>query len=411
LLNSYPYRYITSAKVNFMVLKNLKIKKILLGFSFIALVFNINAQTTIVDSIISGGIYRSYRLYVPAIYNASNPPCPLILNLHGYGSDALSQQYYGNFMPVADTANFLVVHPQGTNYYGYFWNAGIVSSGVDDIGFLSNLIDSIKSQYNIDLNRVYSTGMSNGGFMSYTLACALSNRIAAIASVAGSIFDTQYATCNPGRAVPVMQISGTADNIVPYNGDTTNNYYGVLIMEPIDTIVKYWVNNNGCDPTPVFSSVPDIVTTDGCTADHYVYNNGNLGSTVELFKIIGGGHTWPGSDTLIGVTNKDFNASVEIWRFFRKYTLTQFIGINEILSLNEKILIYPNPAINELIIQNENGFFNTNMDIFSVEGKLMCSQILNGNKVKFDISIFPSGMYLLKTRGVLKVTVSKFIKE
>jgi polyhydroxybutyrate depolymerase len=162
---------------------------ICISFAFIA-----QSQTLVVDSIFTGGIYRNYRLYIPAIYTGASAR-PLIINMHGYTSNAIQQQLYSNFGPIADTANFLMVYPNGTSSGGsQFWNAGISPLGVNDISFLSNLIDSLKAQYNIDLNRVYSTGMSNGGFMSHTLACELSNRITAIASVTGSIFVSQYGT-------------------------------------------------------------------------------------------------------------------------------------------------------------------------------------------------------------------------
>ena len=126
-------------------------KKLVYIFSFLVIVDFVKAQATITDSIYSGGIYRTYRLYVPAIYNGSSAR-PLVINMHGYGSSSYEQQYYGNFMPIADTANFLIVHPQGTVSSGQtYWNAGISSFGADDLGFLSRLIDSLKLQYNIDL--------------------------------------------------------------------------------------------------------------------------------------------------------------------------------------------------------------------------------------------------------------------
>ncbi|MDQ3046409.1 MAG: prolyl oligopeptidase family serine peptidase, partial [Bacteroidota bacterium] len=295
-------------------------QKLLFALLFLNM-FAATAQTTVIDSIYTGGMYRSYRIYVPASYTGSTV-WPLIFNLHGYTSTASAQQSYSNFMPIADTANFLMVFPQGTSLMGQpYWNAGLYTTGVDDIQFLSELIDSLSLDYMIDQNRVYSCGMSNGGYMSQTLACALSSRIAAIASVTGSIFTGQYATCAPGRPVPVMQISGNADGTVPYNGSSTSLH--------IDTVVKYWVENNNCNPTAAFTPVPNTSTTDGCTAEHYVYSGGVMGSSVELYKIIGGGHTWPGSPFVIGTTNQDFKASDKIWLFFRKYTLNQFVGMSE----------------------------------------------------------------------------------
>jgi polyhydroxybutyrate depolymerase len=287
-------------------------KKTLLSLILISTLFSVKAQTTVVDSIFVGGQYRSYRLYVPAIYTGATAR-PLILNLHGYTSNASQQQLYSNFTPIADTANFLMVFPNGTYSSGQrFWNAGISSALVNDIAFLSALIDSLDLTYNINLNRVYSTGMSNGGYMSHTLACELSNRITAIASVTGSIFNTQYGSfCHPMRPVPVMQIHGTSDATVPYLGGTSSM--------PIDTVVKYWVTKNNCNPVATFSNVPNTSIVDGCTAEHYIYSGGTGGSSVELYKILNGGHTWPGFPFGGVGTNLDINASKEIWRFFNKY--------------------------------------------------------------------------------------------
>lgn len=353
-------------------------KKLKLLLLFSALAFGASAQVTVVDSIYTGGLWRSYRLYVPASYTGSTS-VPLILNLHGYTSNAAAQQLYTYFGPIADTANFLMVYPQGTTYAGQpFWNAGISSLLVNDVQFLSNLIDSISMSYNVDQDAVFSCGMSNGGYMSHTLACALNNKIAAIASVTGSILTTQYVSCVPNRAVPVMQISGTADPTVPYNGTSSS--------VAVDTAVKYWVTNNHCNPTPAFSNVPNISTSDGCTAEHYVYSGGDNGSSVELYKIIGGEHTWPGAFPFGGVTNQDFKASEKIWLFFRKYRLAQFTtGIAE-AAQQSAVVMYPNPATDLLTIEGKN---ISSVTIMDMNGKA----VIDANRQQIDISGLAKGIY------------------
>ena len=380
-------------------------KKHLLVFTILLSTLSFHAQTTVVDSIMSGGIYRNYRLYVPAIYSGATAR-PLIINMHGYTSNALQQQFYSNFGPIADTANFLMVFPNGTkNSSGTtFWNAGIGSS-VDDIGFISHLIDSLKLQYNINLNRVYSTGMSMGGFMSHTLACELSNRITAIASVTGSIFTSQYGTyCHPTRPVPVMQIQGTADATVPYAGSASQ------YMAPIDSVVKYWVTKNNCNPTAAFTNMPNTSTTDNCTAEHYVYSGGNLGSTVELFKIIGGTHSWPGTPFTSSGTNQDINASKEIWRFFNKYNLASLTNIADVEKQNLAISIYPNPAHTILNIRLDNEASLASITITDVLGKVILFEATASNSI--NIQSLEAGIYFLtvknKTNQVANV---KFIKD
>ena len=380
------------------------IKRLLIAFCLVFTVF-VQAQTTIVDSIFSGGIYRTYRLYVPAVYTGASAR-PLVFNLHGYTSNALAQQQYTIFEPIADTANFLMVFPQGTKDGSNqpYWNAGISTSGVNDIQFLSNLIDSISVQYNIDANRIYSCGLSNGGFMSETLACELSNRITAIASVAASMYTTQYGTnCHPTRPVPVMQISGTADGTVLYNGSS--------IFVHTDSVVKYWVTKNMCNPTAAFSNVPNINTGDGCTAERYVYSGGLSGSTVELYKVIGGGHSWPGSPYIIAVTNQDFSASKEIWRFFNKYRLNILTSTAETEKENLNIRLYPNPAKDILTISfDKEDHVSYSIEMTDVLGKTLLSK--NDGFESIHVSSLNSGIYFitLKKSGAV-IAKQKFVKH
>lgn len=351
------------------------------------------SQTTIIDSIKSGGIYRNYRVYIPAAYTGIIAR-PMVFDLHGYTSSASAEQAYSNFKPIADTANFIVVYPNGTFLNGQpYWNAGF-GAGVNDIEFISNLIDTLSNQYNIDISSIYSCGMSNGGYMSHTLACALNNRIAAIASVTGTMATSQRATCVPNRAVPVMQISGTNDPTVTYTGMS-----GSLA---IDTVVKYWVTNNNCNTTPVFNNVPNISSADACTAEHYVYNGGTYGSCVELYKIIGGAHTWPGSPFTIAVTNQDFNASEKIWLFFRKYKLSQFTGFNE-LNNEMDFNIFPNPSSDILTIKGGEIF---TVFIIDVNGTV----VLETTKKQIDISHLAKGVYSLIFIVDKKRSVKKMVK-
>lgn len=376
------------------VIKN-RAKYTFLGILFL-LTLQYKSQTGlfVYDSIYSDGLYRKFRLYVPSIYNPSNQ-VPLILNLHGYTSNSAQQQAYANFMPIADTANFIVVSPDGTAPFGSpFWNAGFSSSAVNDVQFLSNLIDSVKATYNINLNRVYSCGMSNGGIMSYYLACNLPNRITAIASVTGTMLKA-WSNCAPNRPFPVMQIHGTADATVPYAGNST--------FEAIDTVVKKWQVYNSCSTTPITFSVANINLLDNSTAVRYLYNNGQSNSTVELFKVANGSHSWPGGAPVIANTNQDFSASVEIWRFFRQYQLNQFLTINYIHEQNNNhYYFWPNPTTG-LINLKTTGY----SEIYDSFGNLILKQ--EGSTI--DISKLPSSIYFLKTNLGGKNLYNKIIKN
>jgi len=350
----------------------------------------INYAQTIQDTIIHDSLERAYRLYVPPIYSGQSA-VPLVLNFHGYGSNAFQQELYTSFNAVADTADFILVYPEGTldATGSRHFNVGFMNgSTVDDVGFTAALIDSLSAEYNIDQNRIYSTGMSNGGFMSFHLACNLSDRIAAIASVTGSMTDITANDCNPQRPVPVMQIHGTQDPVVSYNGSS--------FSFSMDEVINYWVNHNNCNATPSIYDVPDTNTTDQCTAEHYVYRDGDDGVNVEFFRIIGGGHTWPDGLLDIGVTNRDMNASHEVWKFFLKYDLTgaTITDVEESQLLTE-ILVYPNPANNYInILRNTEE--KANFELVSVLGETVLSGFLQTSNETLDISQFSTGVYFLK---------------
>ncbi|MFN0177141.1 MAG: T9SS type A sorting domain-containing protein [Saprospiraceae bacterium] len=349
----------------------------------------LSSQSTISGTIQSGGLTREYLLYIPAAYTG-NTAVPLVFNLHGYTSSNAAQAAYGDFRPIADTANFLIVHPNGTldGQGNRFWNTFLGNSNVDDVGFIRDLLDTLHATYKIDANRVYSTGMSNGGFMSYSLACELNNRIAAIASVTGAMIQSKLNACNPARPVPVMEIHGTADNTVPYNG------LPLYTFVAIPTLLAKWVDFNNCNPTPSITQVPNINTTDGCTAERQLYTGGDLGSTVEHYKIISGGHTWPGSSFNIGVTNQDFSASKEIWRFFSQYRLDQLSATETPESLVNQWTAFPNPAQDYLILQSKDQRPVDRIRVYDALGRLQqtLSPSADG-QIRIETAAWTVGMY------------------
>jgi len=352
---------------------------------------SLSGQSTITGTIQSGGLTREYLLYIPALYNG-NTAVPLVFNLHGYTSNNAAQQFYGDFRSIADTANFLIVLPNGTldAQGNRFWNTFLGNSNVDDVGFIRDLLDTLQVTYNIDPNRVYSTGMSNGGFMSYSLACELNNRIAAIASVTGSMIQSKLNACNPVRPVPVMEIHGTADNTVPYTG------FPISTFVSIPTLMTAWVGFNNCNPTPSITQVPNINTTDGCTAERQLYTGGDHGSTVEHYKIIGGAHTWPGAAFNIGVTNQDFSASQEIWRFFSQYRLDQLSATNAPESASADWVAFPNPAQDYVVLQSKDQRPVHGIQVFDALGRLQ--QTLHqsrGYEIEIQTAAWSPGMYLV----------------
>ncbi len=363
-------------------------KKYKLLFAFISFVLITNAQQTFTGSIIHDNIEREYIIYIPDIYS-DDVPVPLLFNFHGYGSNAFEQMVYGDFRSIADTAGFIIVHPQGTLLNGItHWNVGgwTIGSTTDDVGFTDALIDSISLDFNIDQARIYSTGMSNGGFMSFLLACQLNNRITAIASVTGSMTPETFSWCNPEHPTPILQIHGTSDLVVPYNG--------AIWSKSIDDVIDYWVTYNNCNNTPVITALPDLDPNDGSTVEHYRYSDGDNDVATEHFKVIGGGHTWPGSAAGGTGTNYDIDASVEIWNFLRQYDIDT--GTDIITTENDAgLFVFPNPA-DDILTVRSSVWLESEVEIQSVMGTNYLNERYSGYSKQLDISTLPRGFYIVR---------------
>ena len=354
---------------------------------FTGFVFSSSAQQTINASITHDGIERDYILYVPEIYDGSTA-VPLVLNFHGFGSDASQQMFYGDFRDIADTEGFLLVHPEGTTLIGnQFWNVGFpgLSSTIDDVGFTEALIDELATLYTIDLDRVYATGMSNGGFMSFLLACQLSEKIAAVASVTGSMTQDTFDDCNAQLPTPVLQIHGTEDDVVSYN---ENN-----LSLPIPDVISYWVDHNNCETTPTTTTLPDVDVSDGSTIEYSVYEDGDNGITTEHMKVIGGGHTWPGSILNSAGTNQDIDASMEIWLFFSRYDINGLLSTDDYE--NRHVSIYPNPTQSKINL-SLNYAKEVHYKLFSPLGKQLITGTITSGNEEIDLSHLPSNVYFLK---------------
>ncbi|MCK0131491.1 prolyl oligopeptidase family serine peptidase [Flavobacteriaceae bacterium F08102] len=265
------------------------------------------------------GVPRTYLLYIPKTYS-STTKSPLVINFHGYGSNAQEQMAYGDFRPEAEAHNFLIIHPQGELLNGKtHWNVGgwTLNSTTDDVKFTVALIDSLSAKYTIDSKKIYATGMSNGGYMSFKLAYELSTKIAAIASVTGSMTPQTFSACQPQRAIPILQIHGVSDPTVPYLGANWST--------PISKVLSFWVNHNKTSTTPLKNTIPNTNVDDQSTAERWEYENNINHIKVIHYKITGGKHTWPGALFKSPGTNQDFNASKVIWNFFSSYDLDGYI--------------------------------------------------------------------------------------
>ncbi|MBC7450918.1 MAG: hypothetical protein H7259_05470 [Cytophagales bacterium] len=259
---------------------------------------------------------RSYIVHLPTSY-LEGKKYPLVFNFHGMGSSAKKEELFTEMDIVADKEQFIVVYPQA---YHNTWNTGLgfksYRHGKNDIGFINQLLDTLIHRYRIDTQRIYSVGVSLGGFFNYRVGCELSHRIAAIASVSGLMTDSTMAFCYPSRDIPVLHFHGTHDRIMKYKG--------VKQCLGVEETVNLWVLRNHCKTPGDTIHIPDICPEDKSTVDLIKYSHSADGAEVWYYKIYKGGHTWPGGGKqhkMMGRKNRDINASEAVWEFFKKFTL------------------------------------------------------------------------------------------
>ena len=237
---------------------------------------------------------RPYESRVPSSYDASKPT-PLVLLLHGFGANGLTQDLYFGLGDVLAQTGFLYAIPDGTmNSAGkQFWNANELccdfeKTGVDDVAYISAIIDDMKARYNVDLGQVYLVGHSNGGFMSHRFACDRADRVAAIISLAGGNWKDP-ARCQPSQPVAMLQVHGDQDDAVPYAGGSR----GGLMLPSAEEITATWAQKNGCQalPSKQTGALDLEANIDGSETDVTRYTGCRSGGAAELWTIKGGGHT------------------------------------------------------------------------------------------------------------------------
>jgi polyhydroxybutyrate depolymerase len=309
-----------------------------------------------------GGLTRKYTVYLPTQYEASQA-MPLVLALHGGYGTADGMKDYSGFNATADTHGFIVAYPEGD---GKSWNAGDCCGDltIDDVGFIGKVLDDLETVACVDPKRVYATGMSNGSMMSHRLACELSLRVTAIAGVAGQLGTSYLQTCAPARKVPILHIHGTEDGCAPFSGGTTGGgctywTYSVLLgvwlpkrlctiadppvtdpdnppsglawkiqclghqpyipsllhtHPPVSKTIDFWLAHNQCD-----TASPKVTTIGSVVVSTYTCAPGG---EVKFYKILGGGHSWPGGPDstcceVYRAANQNIDANEEIWAFFK----------------------------------------------------------------------------------------------
>lgn len=269
------------------------------------------SSATPLESVEVGGVSRGYLLRAPDDAE-DRDPMPVVVMIHGAGGNGERAETATGLTAIAETNGFIAAYPYGTqaaNIPGEFsWNAGAccgipARSGIDDVAFISAMLDEISATYPVDPEQIYVGGFSNGGMLSYRLACELGDRIAGIAVVSGAL---NVPDCDAPSAMDVLVIHGTADLVVPYAGgetaERTAARFGAWTNTSVADSVAFWRDRDGCDRRP------SSVTEESVTTETYLGCDG--GRRVEVVTISDGGHEWPRP------TNLAYDATSEILGFF-----------------------------------------------------------------------------------------------
>ena len=302
-------------KVTVSVLVGLPILMVLT----VVVVFQVLDRST--GSIESSGEERDYLLHVPTSYDPDTPTA-LVVSMHGAAMWPAQQQNMSGWNKLADEHGFIVAYPSGKGM-PKIWPARLREpAAIRDSDLISQLIDTLMAEYNIDATRIYVDGMSNGGGMAFILSCTLSERIAAI-GIVGASPPAPVEWCDSDRPLPTIAFHGTADSIVPFEGGALGAPVNPseIVFPPVREWISELSKRNDCTSGPVES-----VAATGVTRVEYV--DCAEGASVILYVIQGGGHTWPGGEPAaewmgLGLTSNAIDATAEIWAFFLDHTLSQ----------------------------------------------------------------------------------------
>ncbi len=263
-------------------------------------------------------IKRMYMVHVPKSYQAAKP-MPMVLSLHGGGGNMRYQatdEYYG-IISKSESAGFIAVFPNGYSRFAKgglaTWNAGICcgkarDKNIDDVGFIKSVVNDMKARANVDANRIYANGMSNGGMMSYRLACEMADTFTAIAAVAGTDGTAQ---CAPSKPVSVLHIHAIDDERVLFHGGSGSDSNTHADFESVPNTVAKWVKLNGCSASP-----ERVLQVSGAYCD--IYKQCQNGAQVKICITETGGHSWPGGKKVRGnkTGSTAINATDLIWDFY-----------------------------------------------------------------------------------------------
>ena len=354
--------------------------------------FTTRAQS---DSILVGGLQRTYTLRLPSVYDG-NTPLPLVIAMHGGFGSGTQLEGQSQLTVKAEQEDFIVVYPDGvpSPLNIRTWNAGgccgyAMNNDIDDVGFISALLDTLIADLAIDTLRVYATGMSNGGFMSYRLACELSDRIAAIAPVAASM---TIDACSPTRPVPVIGLHSYLDTSVPYLGgigDGISNHYN----SPQDSVQTAFALHANC-------AVLNDTILDNAEVTVIRWHECDCEQEMLLYMTRDGGHSWPGGQsTGIGdPPSTVISANDLMWNFFQQYSLECEVSTTVPANASApSIALHPNPATSSIVVKGDQLVRITVLDPGGRE--VLTLSVASSDVVQCDVGQLAAGRYVVRAYG------------
>lgn len=334
------------------------------------------------ETIDVNGDSRTYVRYLPTGFDPNTESLPVVLIFHGLGDVATNMANIGANQ-MADTARFIPIYPQGkANAWGNnAWNNGtLLGSTADDVSFAGAIINDLILNHNADPTRIYSTGFSMGGIMSYRLACELNDRIASIASMSGTMSTNDLSNCNPTYLTPVLHIHGTADATVPYDSGALPSLS--LVPQTMD----FWRNAHGCATTSDSTQFPDIAS-EGITFDRFVYHTCNPDGSVELIRMNGADHIYPYQPQY------DITGMFEAWRFFRQWSHSNPTpaGLDD-LNLGTTFSVHPNPSDGNITLESSG---EETLKLIDVSGSVIRNIAIVPGENTLNLSDLKAGVYVL----------------
>ncbi len=371
---------------------------LIMFFVFICSYFTANAQYLEFEH---EGINRQYIYYEPLGLNEQKP---LVFVMHGFTGDASGIKNYSGMNQIADQYGFAVCYPRGTIDSGgnRFWNVGYAfheDETVNDVGFLTELATYLQTNYDLNPDFTFATGMSNGGEMCYMLACQANDTFKAVAPVAGMILQDILDDCQDSTPIPIFEIHGSQDNVTPISGDPNNND-GWGAYPSIPFTINYFSEKNECS-TLQTETLPDIDPSDGSYVVSEKHLNGINNNEVWYYEIIGGGHDWPGA-----WGNMDINAGEEAWLFFQKY-IDDILSSNSYSFLEKNIDVFPNPTNGLIHIESNNLFEILEVTLYNALGTTI---EINPSNESIDLSGINTGIYFLSVKTSKGMITKKIVR-